>query len=337
MTQDHHDAVDARRGSSHARADSSTLIGGHPLPVGLRDVADPALVAWRDRLPGTVEAVLEAWELIPEAPFQPGGSSAWVAPVRAAQGAADGASEGGGDGAAEDADLVLKVAWAHEESRDEAAGMRVWQGRGVARLHRAEWRGDTSVLLLERVRPGTPLSELLTGPERDEVVAGLLRRLWMPVPAGAEFRPLADMCEGWAESARRRAEVGANPLPPALVEHGLGLFRDLPRQWDGEPMLLATDLHPGNVLRARGESGGWAVIDPKPYAGDPHYDLLQHMLNDPGRLRSSPSPFADRMARLAGLDPARARRWLLARCVQEAGVFDAAAPAALRLAADGVG
>ena len=39
---------------------------------------------------------------------------------------------------------------------------------------------------------------------------------------------------------------------------------------------------------------------------------------------------------LFGHDPDRVRRWLLARCVQEAGVVEAAAEAALGLAADGV-
>src|SRR5699024_5319682 len=104
--------------------------------------------------------------------------------------------------------------------------------------------------------------------------------------------------------------------------------------------------HPGNVLAGEGEGpavgppppggGRWVLIDPKPYLGDPHYDLLQHMLNDVERVVRDPSAFATRMAHLTGLDPERTRRWLLARCVQEAGVMAGAAPAALRLTADGV-
>src|SRR5699024_6017583 len=77
--------------------------------------------------------------------------------------------------------------------------------------------------------------------------------------------------------------------------------------------------------------GSWVLIDPKPYLGDPHYDVLQHMFNDVGRLTADPSAFAERMARLTGLDPRRVRRWLLARCVQEAGVIEGASVAALRL------
>lgn len=75
---------------------------------------------------------------------------------------------------------------------------------------------------------------------------------------------------------------------------------------------------------------------PEAYVGDPHFDGLQHMLNDPDRLLARPGPFADRIAELAGLDPPRVRRWLLSRCVPEAGVLEAAAEAALQLVEAGV-
>ena len=309
----------------------SALIAGHPMPPRLTEGTDPGLVAWRERLPELVEGFLDRWSLTASAPFLPGGSSAWVAPVR------------GTDGG----ELVLKVAWAHDESRDEAAGMAAWQGHGSAHVHRHERDGETAALLLDRVRPGIPLAELRTWPERDEVVAALARRLWRPpgelvgAEAAAGFRPLSGMCAWWADEAQQRAAAGCSPLPQELVEHGLQLFRELPAQWDGEAVLLATDLHPGNVLSST-DAGievlgqRWVLIDPKPYVGDPHYDVLQHMFNDPDRLRDHPGAFAERMARLAGLDPARLRRWLFARCVQEAGVLEAAAEAARKLGEGGV-
>jgi streptomycin 6-kinase len=75
------------------------LVAGHPLPEGLQGAEDPALREWLARLPRLVEDVLERWELAALTPFQPGGSSAWVAPVLTADGG----------------EQVLKVAWAHEE------------------------------------------------------------------------------------------------------------------------------------------------------------------------------------------------------------------------------
>ena len=175
------------------------LVAGHPVPESLAAGRAPELVRWRSGLAGAVEDLLARWELTAEAPFLPGGSSAWVAPVRTASGE----------------ELALKVAWAHDEARDEAAGMLAWQGRGAARLVRSERRGETAALLMERVRPGTPLAELLTWPERDEVIAQVARRLWVHpedlAGSGAgltdaprtDFRPLAEQVYQEGAAAHR--------------------------------------------------------------------------------------------------------------------------------------
>jgi len=70
-----------------------------------------------------------------------------------------------------------------------------------------------------------------------------------------------------------------------LVREGLRLFKELPRTAPTE-VLLSTDLHAGNVLRAEREP--WLVIDPKPFVGDPAYDATQHLFNCDARLRSDP-------------------------------------------------
>ena len=300
-------------------------VGGFPLPTGLAEARDPGAVAWLEGLAPRVAAILERWGLRAGAPFEPGGSSAWVAPVVDDEGRP----------------WALKVAYAHEEARDEAAGLLAWQGRGAAHLERCTVQEETAYLLMEHVRPGEPLAQMLTWPERDEVTTTLMRRLWAPpsdlapvdLPGAAgTFRPLSEMCDAWALEAEER---GSDSLPTEVVEQGLAWMRELPREWDGEAVLLATDLNPWNVLsRGTGDDRSWALIDPKPYVGDPHYDLLQHMFNDPERLTSDPSAFAIRMATLAGLDPDRTRRWLLARCVQEEASLPEAATAARVMAAD---
>jgi streptomycin 6-kinase len=194
------------------------------------------------------------------------------------------------------------------ESRDEADGLRVWDGRGTARLVDTAQDGPTTALLLEACEPGTPLAEALPPAEQDVVLAGMLRRLWTAPPAGSAFRPLAEMCAWWADSAE--AGLPADPL----TQDGLALFRSLPLD-TSEPALLVTDLHGGNVLAARREP--WLVVDPKPYVGDRHYDLLQHLLNQPDRLGADPLGLARRMASLLDLDADRLRLWLGARCVVE--------------------
>ena len=77
------------------------------------------------------------------------------------------------------------------------------------------------------------------------------------------------------------------------------LLRNLPRTAQRN-VVLGTDLHAGNVLAAEREP--WLVIDPKPYVGDPAYDPVQYMLNNPGRLISDNDRFIGRIADLAGVD-----------------------------------
>lgn len=209
---------------------------------------------------------------------------------------------------------VLKLARRHFEAEHEADGLRVWDGNGAVRLlDFLRVDETTDALLLEACEPGTPASSL-PEVEQDEVVCALLRRLWIEPPSAAPFRPLAEMCAAWAAgldlaaAATRLGELG-------LATAGADLFRALSQEWSGPAVLLTTDLHAGNVLAAQREP--WLMIDPKPYLGDPSYDLCQHMLNCPQRVLADPRGFAVRLARLVDLDADRVLRWLFARCVVE--------------------
>ena len=91
-------------------------------------------------------------------------------------------------------------------------------------------------------------------------------------------------------------------------------MRELPRTAPIE-VLLATDLHAGNVLRATREP--WLVIDPKPFVGDPAYDATQHLFNCHSRMRSDPCETIRRFADLLDLDCERVRLWMFARAAAE--------------------
>lgn len=275
-----------------------------------------------ERIEGCRDAVCRERSLTPGDAF-PDASTGWVGTVRGPAGE----------------DWVLKVAWAHDEARDETEGLRLLARHtsAVPVVHHAQRDGNVAVLLMDRVLPGTTLANSrLSAEQEDEVVAALLTQIWIPAPQGGPFRPLAQMCTWWADESAARLAEDPRGLPAEVIAEGLDLFRSLPGTWSGDAKLLATDFHHHNVLAATEEPStdpsDWRVIDTKPYVGDPHYDLTQHMLNDPERLVADPSAFAARMAGLTGLDPERARRWLLARCVQETGVMDGAAEVALRLA-----
>ena len=124
------------------------------------------------------------------------------------------------------------------------------------------------------------------------------------------------MCRAWADEfeAAYATARQADRIDPGLAREGIALFRKLPGT-AGSRVLLCTDLHGDNILAALRRP--WLVIDPKPYIGDPAYDVLQHMLNCEERLAADPGALALRMADLAGLDGDRVRQWLFARSVQE--------------------
>ncbi len=252
---------------------------------------------WLLTLPETVRSLEEHWSLQVGSPFQPGGRTAWVAPAR------------GTDGA----ELVLKVAWRHPESEQEAEGLRQWAGEGAVEVYAVEAFHDTTSLLLERCLPGTTLAGR-PEPEQDAVIAGLLRRLWVEPESGHSFRSLQVMCDAWADEFERKSALGRAGVDAGLGREGMALFRWLPASADRN-VLLCTDLHAGNVLAAQREP--WLVIDPNPHTGDPAYDVVQHLLNCDERLRADPRGLACRMADLAGLDEDRVLLWLFARCVQE--------------------
>jgi streptomycin 6-kinase len=209
--------------------------------------------------------------------------------------------------------LVLKVGWRHPEALNEAAALRLWNGDGAVLVHAEHVEGETSALLLERCVPGDTLASR-TEPEQDEVVSGLLQRLWQPPTDGHPLRPLSSMCELWAAGFERRRALCPGPVDPGMARAAVTLLRELPRETTDE-VVLCTDLHAGNVLRAQREP--WLAIDPKPYVGDRAYDPVQHLLNCRERLGADPVALTDGMAARCGVDAARLRLWVFARCVQE--------------------
>ncbi len=203
---------------------------------------------------------------------------------------------------------VLKVPMPHMEGQHELEGLRFWNGNPTVRVLLTD--DPTGAMLLERCEPGTPLRAL---PEADQdvVITGLLRRLWRSPPASLPFRPLSALMEFWSKETL--GDVDKWP-DAGLVREGLRLFKELactaPMQ-----MLLATDLHAGNVLRAAREP--WLVIDPKPFVGDPAYDATQHLFNCDARLSAHPAGTIRRVADLLEVDYERVRLWTFARAAAE--------------------
>jgi len=286
---------------SEAPGVKMTAVPPFPMPRNLVKAAkldrDERRRSWMMALSRTAKDMEQRWSLTLSKPFQPGGQTAWVAPARTEEGD----------------DLVLKLAWRHAEAMQEADGLRTWSGQGAVRLYASEDFDDTVALLIERCVPGTTLGSRPEA-EQDSVIASILPRLWCELTPGHPFRPLQEMCVAWADEFEAKVAARPVPLDPGLAREGIGLFRTLAATAERH-VLLCTDLHAENVLAAQREP--WLVIDPKPFVGDPTYDVLQHILNCDERLRSDPSGLARHMADVLGLDGDRLLLWLFARCVQE--------------------
>lgn len=243
---------------------------------------------WRRALAARADELARDWRLA-LGPVLPGSTQGLVRAARLADGT----------------EAVLKLEKPGQGVAAQAAALAAWNGDGAARLLRLD--AGRGALLLERLRPGTPLARL-SADGRDaaatEVLAGLMRRLHRPAPAGAV---LAD-AHGWIRAIDACRDAG---LEPGLRDRALGLYRDLNAS-ARPPLLLHGDLHHGNVLR---DGTGWRAIDPFGAVGEPGFDAGTLLTTPAGwlaRRRDLAPLLARRVALLAerlGEDPARIAAW----------------------------
>lgn len=205
---------------------------------------------WIDTLPQLLDKMISLWSLHLETPFNDFGTCSWVCPVIRSDGS----------------QAVLKLAMPHMEGKHEIQGLRYWSGRSTVKLLEAD--EDSGAMLLERCLPGTTL-RFEIGPAQDVIIAGVLRRVWGSTTEAAgldDFRPLSQLIDFWCEETIAQKHLWPDA---GLVNEGLRLMKELARPASTD-VLLATDLHAGNVLRAQREP--WLAIDPKPFVGDRSYD-----------------------------------------------------------------
>lgn len=292
-------------GSAAAPAGEARRAAEQPVPVpdAVRRGAGrtPDGAAWLARLPGLVARALDRWSLTAGDPF-PSGSASWCAPVRDRAGR----------------DLVLKLSFPHAEAADEAAVLRAWDGHGAAGLvaaHAPDW-----ALLLDRVRPGTPLRAARTPVLRRLTEAADVLHALHAAPAPGGLPELTDVAARWGVLVEERADAART----AGARTDAGLLRAALVVLRGPagpaPVVLHGDLNPGNLLRS---DDGWRAIDPKALRGDPAYDPWP-LLEQVGRPWRTPDPvrtLRDRTRRVAdraGVDPVATAGWALARGTEAA-------------------
>jgi streptomycin 6-kinase len=281
---------------------------------------------WLEHLPALIETLCAEWNLILDEGKLLHGGLGIVVPVRRG-----------------DEPAMLKIGWLDESTAHEAQALAAWNGRGAVQLLAAQ--PEQGALLLERLDSTRPLAT--AEPDEALAVAGrLLRRLAIEVGDDPSPSPPPPRGEGAQVAAAQRpfplspwGRGRGGGVIPHLKDVAERLTRTIPERWErlGRPLpkhaveqaveiagqlggaagnLLANyDLHYDNILAARREP--WLAIDPKVVVGDPEFALAQLVWR---RLADSRHPVGlqrtfDALVYHAELDPLRARRWTLVRCV----------------------
>ena len=242
---------------------------------------------WLAELPQRVAGLTARWRITVGEPFADGGAVSWVAPAITAAGD----------------EAVLKVFLIDVENELEGDALGHFAGAGAVRALAAE----PGALLLERLRPGTPLWDVSDDERACAVAMDVLRRLWRPPASGHRFRTLAASAMQWADDVERAWAAAGQPFERRLVDEARAAAAELaPTQ--GEQVVLHQDLHGGNILRAEREP--WLAIDPKPLVGEREFDLAS-LIRD-RRWQIEPGIVERRLLLLSGelgLDGERMRRW----------------------------
>jgi len=211
---------------------------------------------------------------------------------------------------------VLKINFPEAESEHEPGALEHWNGRGAVRL--MAYDGVRRALLVERCQPGTTLWALHDEEEANAIAAGVLRRLWRPLPAEHAFRSLSAEAERWAEELPRRWEHVGRPFERELLDEAVLFLREAgPTQ--GELVVAHQDFHGGNILRAAREP--WLAIDPKPLVGEREFDTASLLRDRRQELNRDPKPARtvrrrlDQLTSELALDRGRMRGWGIAHAL----------------------
>lgn len=252
---------------------------------------------WLNHVPETVAACARSWRLTIGEPFD---ALTWnvVLPVAREDGTT----------------AVLKIGPPGIATERESAALRLFGGQGAARVHDADV--DRGALLLEQLIPGTPLSEVEDDVSATSIAAGVMRRLYRPLPERHSFPSVATLALD-LDALRPTPGGRAGPIPRRLVDEAQVLFADLIAS-QGEVLLLHGDLHHDNILRSQRD--GWLAIDPKGVAGERAYEVGA-LLRNPASLLRQPAPERilsrriDQLSSELDLNRQRVRGWAMAQAV----------------------
>jgi streptomycin 6-kinase len=252
---------------------------------------------WLASLPAALERYVDEWQLTVSGDLMSGEASLIVPVVRR-------------DGTP----AMLKLQSVNDESESEALALRTWNHDDVVEVYEDD--PETSTLLLERLEPRT-LDDVPDDIEATRILAEILTHL-MVVPAPPGVRRLSDIAAQMLADAPTIIPLLVDPAERALARRLADQMAEvLPEPGD---RLLHWDLHYLNVMAA--DRRPWLVIDPKPLAGDPAFELMPAVWNRwddlvaTGDLSKAIRNRLDLMLEVTGIDRDRALAWTAGRILQ---------------------
>lgn len=215
-------------------------------------------------------------------------------------------------------EVVLKIGYPDKYFRREVAALTSYDGRGIARLLKADQ--EHGRMLLERLQPGRTLRTITDEHEAMSIAASVLKQLWRPVTATHLFPTIETIGKDLAKLRPSFAGT-TGPFPQRLVEEAERLFEELVTTM-GETVLLHGDFHHDNILSAQREP--WLAIDPKGLVGEPAYDTGALLRNPKEELLAATQPGrilayrVDLLSEQLGIERSRIRGWGIAQAVLSA-------------------
>lgn len=228
-------------------------------------------------------------------------------------------------------EVVLKIGMPSDELTSEMAALKLFNGNGACQL--LEHDEEKGILLLERIVPGTMLSELEDDDERTNIAVDVMNRLWREIPAAedgggsnikgdgglsSQFIKLSDWFDG-LKKIRPHFDGGTGPFPKELLERVESFLPELFA--DKNIKLMHGDFHHFNILKSE---CGWLAIDPKGVIGPVGYEIGPLMLNpwnsisDGGRFKTQAERRVRILSERLGWEREKIINWATAHAVLSA-------------------
>jgi streptomycin 6-kinase len=205
------------------------------------------------------------------------------------------------------------------EFKSEIEALKIFQGDGIEKLLKED--PESCAILIERLHPGKPLSELDDDDQATRILAGVMKKLWKPLPEEHHFSSLSEWTKALYDLKERYPDGNYPHISSQLVSKAISWLEMLIQTSD-KPMLIHGDLHHDNVLSS--DRGGWLAIDPKGVAAEPCYEVGAMIRNPYKKMDKHPRMQEIMKRRIEilseelGFDRERIYQWCLVQTVLSA-------------------